>query len=130
MENPLYKPCRKRWLTLRFGLGTAAFVLLTVFSVWLGVQVKWMRDRHEATQWISDRWAPGLSETTPTQAPWSIRLLGEPSGQRELMVEVHNDAERTVVEQLRRLFPEREVVINNMGRGDFYRPKGFPKLSD
>jgi hypothetical protein len=65
-------PPRRRWF--RYSLRTL-FVLVTVFGIWLGVQVKWIRDRHEALNWLRE------SELTydygSAPAPWSIRVLGE-----------------------------------------------------
>jgi len=42
-------PLPRRWF--RYSLRTL-FVLVTVFCIWLGVQVKWIGDRHEALQWL------------------------------------------------------------------------------
>ena len=42
---------RPERLPFRFSLRTF-LLLLTVFGVWLGVQVKWVRDRHDALEWL------------------------------------------------------------------------------
>ena len=39
---------------------------------WLGVQVKWIRDRHEALENLAT--PPGVGELS---APWPLRLFGE-----------------------------------------------------
>jgi len=69
--TPLYNSRPARWLTWSFSLRTL-FVLVTVFCVWLGVHVKWIKDRHE------------MLKSHPLQivrdidkAPWSLRILGE-----------------------------------------------------
>jgi hypothetical protein len=75
------------------------FIVITLFGVWLGRQVQWMRERHEARAWIvahetgthvardgidDDYWSTelvnGVAVTTRKKvrnAPWSIRILGE-----------------------------------------------------
>jgi len=82
----------RRWL--RFSLRWM-FVAMTLFGIWLGVQVNWLRQRNEARRWIQQHGSPGqwsgknpvdvtLEELDGTQhpmaaveAPWSLRLLGE-----------------------------------------------------
>jgi len=125
MGNLLYKPRPERWLTLRVSL-KAVFALMTLLSVWLGVQSKWIRDRHEAVRdhrALDDivRWRMGINRafTQPDehcQAPWSIRILGEP-GAKTIFVESLHDPFKTYYERcevekqrLARLFPEAEVI--------------------
>jgi len=96
-------PLRRRWF--RFSLRTL-FVLVAVLGVflgWLGVQVKWIRDRHEALSWVLKQnglyseWRDGADrqtrhgdtslpmivarsdESRQLRAPWALRMLGEPS---------------------------------------------------
>src|SRR6266496_1528860 len=82
----------RRWL--RFSL-RGMFVVLTLFGIWLGFQVNWMRQRQEARRWIEQHESPGeWSRVNPidvvwtkldgtkhpgkaADAPWSLRLLGE-----------------------------------------------------
>ena len=113
--TPLYHPRPERWpqFTLR-GL----FVVVTVLGVflgWLGVQLKWIRDRHEALRWldahqvVSPRdWTnwPVIYHGNP---PWSLRMFGETGvGTIALGFEAHpNDP--FDVEQLKALFPEAYV---------------------
>jgi len=86
---------RRRWF--RYSLRTF-FVLLTMLCVWLGVQVKWISDRHEAV-----RDDPDAFVDIETKAPWSIRLLGE-RGQFAIVVgSGHSEEEYS---RLKSLFPE------------------------
>ena len=119
--SDLYLPRPER-LRFRFGLRTF-FILLTVFGVWLGVQVKWKQDRHEALEWlrsgrISSPWlrdrggylrSPSpyvsLGKREMRKAPWGLRLLGERGiAHISLFPEAHY---RT--KEFRSLFPEAEV---------------------
>jgi hypothetical protein len=98
----------RRWL--RFSLRTL-FVLMTVFCVWLGVQVKWVRDRHEAINWVL---LPGYSKehsfwqgivAKPKRAPFPLWIVGEP-GFEEISVSVSRPDRIYSEEQLQSLFPE------------------------
>jgi hypothetical protein len=82
----------RRWL--RFTL-RGLFLVITLFGIWLGIQVNWLRQRQEARRWIEQHESPGQWSTkNPTdvtmieldgtthpmkaaEAPWSLRLLGE-----------------------------------------------------
>ena len=99
-------PSRRRWF--RFSLRTF-FVLVAIFGVWLGVQVKWIRDRHEAV----DRLRFGMEDGG--SAPWSLRIFGGP-GYKSVAIVV-NDPDHPTADQQRtkreveRLFPEAEVYF-------------------
>ena len=108
-------PPRRRWF--RFSLRTF-FVLLTIFCVWLGVQVKWIRDRHEALQLhdsISVDFYGGIivegggsrmiSHSPKAKAPWGIRIFGE-AGVGTILV----DPPETDYSRLTALFPEAKVI--------------------
>ena len=58
----------------RFTLRTF-FILLTLFSVWLGVQVKWIQDRHAFLKKAQGHteWEDGLTK----HAPGLLWILGE-----------------------------------------------------
>ena len=122
-------PTPRRWF--RFSLRTL-FVLLTVFGVWLGVQVKWIRDRHAALAWIATSgysWVvpygfsaedfvakPAPDDPCYTRAPWSIRMLHE-SGIARIRIYRSESGEtfdyQSVDEKLRelkRLFPEADIA--------------------
>src|ERR1051325_1994022 len=78
----------RRWF--RFGLRTL-FMLVTILGVWLGVQVKWIRGRHEAiahhkllngeivryAKWPVHSNLIFIRPAEVAKAPWSIRILGE-----------------------------------------------------
>lgn len=107
MEKP-----RRRWFT--FSLRTF-FVLLTVFGVWLGVQLKWIRDRHEA----ADRF--GFYLLDEAAAPWSLRIFAE-RGYEAIGVLVDDPDHPTADEQrikreLEQLFPEADVFFGAQGHG-------------
>jgi hypothetical protein len=124
----LYKPRPDRWF--RFSLRTL-FVLVTVLGVflgWLGVQVKWIRDRREARA-CSEEWAnayvvrigPHTSTALASYfqpstawnyrpAPWSLRLFGEP-GVYSIDVPSWVDDRDEEVRRMKRLFPEAEVSM-------------------
>src|SRR6187549_3238791 len=92
MRYSLRKLLSRRWL--RFSL-RGMFVVITLFGVWLGLQVNWLRQRQEARRWIEQHESPGgwsrvnptdVTWTTKTGAkqsgkavhvPWGLRLLGE-----------------------------------------------------
>ena len=103
-------PPRRRWFT--YSLRTF-FVLLTVFGVWLGVQVKWIRDRQAARAWIRNQniswYAPSLrGARVEAAAPWSLRLLNE-SGMVAIGIAEDRSSKPYSVEKLRELFPEARV---------------------
>ena len=96
---------RRRWF--RYSLRT--FLILTaLLGTWLGVQVKWKRDRDEVRKTVRC-WSPAMMMASgvpmPATAPWSLRLLGEEpvSG----IVADFND--KTRLARLRELFPEATV---------------------
>ncbi len=95
MKSPRFR----RWF--QFSL-RGIFILMTLLGVWLGVQVKWVRDRQEARKWIAEHedegqwslvdvsdpkvrysqttWKNGVRVPVPVReknAPWSVRVLGE-----------------------------------------------------
>jgi len=107
---------RHRWF--RYSLRTF-FVVLTIFGVWLGVQVKWIRDRHEALKSITDRggaFHEGFSDRMPT-APLSLRILGEPATGYILLPEERASEGPGI----KSLFPEAEVEAV-----DFFNPHAKP----
>ena len=104
---------RRRWF--RFSLRTF-FVLVTVFGVWLSMQVNWIRQRHEALQladknggyyWESSPFRDDDLRGTFNPAPWSIRLLGEPG---ILYVAIGPaKTSRYTKREMQALFPEAEI---------------------
>ena len=94
----IYHPRPERWpqVSLR-----GVLVTVTLLCVWLGVQVKWIRDRHEA--YFGNGVMP--NPFSNTDAPWSLRLFGEEGVD---MIDVRRDAKFTA-ERVRVLFPEASV---------------------
>ena len=92
------------------------FLLFTVVSVWLGLQVKWIKNRRQTLDQIRAECSLDLEFSDPSRhptsevAPWSIRLLGE-RGVYGIVVPrgCWNDDPDMLIrkeEELRRLFPE------------------------
>src|ERR1051325_9978311 len=99
MTSPtLYHPRPERWPQVSL---KGFFVLVTLAGVlcWLGIQVKWIRDRHEA---VRER----LGWVTGGPAPATLRILGE-TGALRIRVMNGSPAE---IERMRVLFPEAESV--------------------
>jgi hypothetical protein len=114
----------RRWL--RFSL-RGLFIVITLFGIWLGVQVNWLRKRQEARRWIQQHESPGQwSQVNPTDvtwtktdgtkyrgkpadAPWSLRLLGE---SRLALIHLNKstlcEADIPRINSLLALFPEAE----------------------
>ncbi len=93
---------RRRWFSYSLRTG---FVLMTIFGVWLGVQVKWIRDRHESLKWSQVQVETTSRSGVPVFAPWQIRLLGE-SGVAAVAVEAKKEEDFSRASDVKRLFPE------------------------
>ena len=120
---------RLRWF--RFSLSTL-LVLVTLTAVWLGVQVKWIRDRHQTVKAQS---ATGgrLATTghdlayyagTSTPAPWSLRIFGE-QGYYSVAVLPENEESPTArdkeaLRQVQLLFPEAKVTYMKTTVGGYF----------
>lgn len=115
MLGPPDKP--RRWF--RFSLRTM-FVLMALVGAalgWVGVQLKWIRDRNEARAWMDAHDVGGLDlYGWPREAPWSIQIFGEhgtayfyfytePTRRDQL---TESDRRR-----LLRLFPESNFTFDN-----------------
>jgi len=112
-----YQTDKARWRP-RFSLRTFLLVVLILggFLSWLDVQVKWIRDRHEAlaTHWHGIVVDKGDELRRPA-APWSLRIFGE-RGEGPILVQPETDeAER---DRIRRLFSRigRRREIGECGR--------------
>jgi hypothetical protein len=103
---------KRRWF--RFSLRTL-FVVVTVFGCWLGYELNWIRQRHEAIYWLeasSDSWYAPSQTGAKVQAdpPWSLRLFGE-----RAIVGIGMDRQQFTglvpysPTELKRLFPEARV---------------------
>ena len=107
---------------LQFSLGTM-FAAVTVLCIWLGVQVKWMRDRQEARKWLrehdcrvignSEKRLLDDDEYGPVTflAPWSIRLFGE-EGVYCIVLNENPDSSTSTPRHWRRLFPESIIITH------------------
>ena len=103
----LYRPRPDRLVRLRFRLRTM-FVLLTVLAVslgWVGVQLKWIRERHEVMSRSGDRTHGWLGTAS---APWGLRMFGE-QGREKVF------APASELERMQALFPESEVITFDYG---------------
>jgi len=100
MSDPA--PSRRRWFS--YSLRTF-FVVLTVFCVWLGVQVKWVHGRQWARAWIKE--SDGYFEND-IAAPWSIRLFD--NGTRFIDLPFGRELTPSQTVKLRQLFPEAQIL--------------------
>jgi hypothetical protein len=133
-------PRRRR---LKFSL-SAVFILMAVACVWLGMQVKWIRDRNAAllktaahssstSEWKvvrRQKTTPKAIETTyqrvQAEAPWSIRILGE-KGVASINPGEMPEAE---IKELQQLFPEAEVSKTVQPPGRVSVGPEIPSTSD
>ena len=86
--------------------------------MWLGVQLKWVRDRQEAREKV--QWLPAqVPSVYPTpNSPWSLRVLGErPVSFIRLSV-----ADTSQIEKYRRLFPEAQISYPSSPRSNMTLP--------
>src|SRR6185295_13425527 len=106
---------RRRWF--RFSLRTLFLVvaILGVFHGWLGVQLKWMYDRHEALQWALDHKEPVVISLEPPEVelPWQLTLLGERPQRTTFYFAPCTDEQLAQIERVRKLFPEANVQYGN-----------------
>jgi len=82
-------------------------IFLGVFFGWLGVKVKWISDRHESLERVKSDWGRlgtirSATRQIERQAPWSLRVLGEP-GVTFIVVKTDSAEQLNL---LRALFPE------------------------
>ncbi len=112
-------PDRRRWL--QFGI-TRAFLLLTVFGIWLGWGLNWMHSRREILEYFKTLPPKGMaiSIVAPEQMllsgkPWNrlpitLRLLGaKPIGQIQLPAGAFT---RYDADRIQAAFPEASVILN------------------
>ena len=103
---------------LRLSLRTL-LILIALVAVWLGVQVKWIQDRHAALRWLDKRGSYSIAVTGegggPYPAPWQIRMLGEQGTMLIWLEPIENETPLYSLADLSRLFPEAEVDRYVMG---------------
>ena len=137
MASPtFYHPRPERWPQVSL---KGLFVVVTVFGIWLGVQVKWSKDRQAELQWLEDVHATYLYSSAwtdasktkmvaegsgviplgyvarPCSAPWGLRFIGE-RGVTTIVVLREGDSDESVERKKRslmRLFPEAKIWIGS-----------------
>ncbi len=62
---------------LKFSLRTL-FVVLTIFCLWIGYHLNWIRERHDAREFLREFGVIWLATGDEAPAPWRLRMLGEP----------------------------------------------------
>lgn len=95
---------------VRFSLRTLfVVVLLLVIPLgWVTVQLKWIRDRHEALRGLPQSrafvldWSSSFVHERDDVLPWSLRLLGEESVRQIFLL----DGQESELKPLRLLFPK------------------------
>jgi len=116
MAPPLYHPRPERWPQVSLKGFFVLITLLCFFLGLLGVQLKWIRDRHEALtryrisqltirQFVTPRGIVDRICDEPPPAPWNIRMLGE-RGVTVVFLSPNDPAER---QRLADLFPESKI---------------------
>jgi hypothetical protein len=124
MLNSPTKP-RRRWF--QFGIGTM-FVVVTVFAVFLGYHLNWIRQRHEFIAEQQRRSGSdvsvvdtNVSDDVTVPAPGLLALFGE-HGVVQLGVIIDSDgipldgplpvaADEVRIQRARKLFPEATLVL-------------------
>lgn len=109
--------------SFRFTLRTF-FIVLTLFGVWLGVSLNWIKDRQEARTWLSENTSHFWSGGDWPPAPLILRVLGEP-GVYSISVSPGQTYSR---DQLQRLFPEASVEEDRSQRVEEDRSEPVEKL--
>jgi hypothetical protein len=122
MQYTKYKMRPKRWMQFSLKSFFAFATVFMVVSSWFAVQIKWVRDRHNALHWIESTQddppfyggtVGGIEPPFPDddRTPWTLRLLGE-KGVGMVLVDDHwlGPSAPYSLDELRRLFPEAEVI--------------------
>ncbi len=119
-------PPRRRWF--QFGIGTM-LLLVTVFAVWLGWEMAFIRERQEWVRLAKDRRmiVKTVAESTKpipsaAQIPIWRRLLGD---QPIVAIRLPSDSSDEDLQQVRALFPETDAAI--VKGGGFFGPYKPPE---
>lgn len=107
MNETTAKP-RRRWFLPRFSLRTM-FVVVTVFSLWLGWQAKIVRDRREMISDLQRQGIPFFSRTPffkPKIPIWRRWLGDQPIGAAGMRIDRLSSSK---LAEFKRLFPEAEL---------------------
>jgi len=107
----ILKRTRSRWF--RFSLRTF-FVLLTIFGISLGVQAKWIRDRHE----MLERQPAVIMVITGLEAPAPgiLWLFGE-QGVGRVLILAHGPESSELARRAKQLFPEAILMCRALDAG-------------
>jgi hypothetical protein len=84
----------------------AVVTLVGVFFGWVGMQVTWIRSRHEFLDRYEREWLGLLTFNVERAAPSTLRLFGEP-GVETLYI---TESERT---RIHALFPEADLIVGD-----------------
>ena len=85
------------------------FVVVTVFACWLGYELNWIRQRHQAGAWIEANppsFRPMSKIYQTGSLPWSLRILGESPME---LIELEID-DQSRLNEISKLFPEAAVL--------------------
>jgi hypothetical protein len=111
MNDPTSK---RRWF--RYSLRTL-FVVVTLFALWMGYHLNWIRQRRDARKWIEAHPVGGSIGYHAERRPdisWSLWILGEKAEQIVIMVgEADRDEREEYIDRVQNvitLFPESQVV--------------------
>lgn len=92
----------------RFSL-RALFAAITIFGIWLGVQMKWIRDRHAAIEWAKSKANHNVAIVGKAiTAPLTLRIFGE-QGYKEIGLYTGLKDPTYTDDKLKELFPEARV---------------------
>jgi len=112
---------RRPWFQFSLRTLIVAVLLVGCGLAWLGLQLRWLRDRQQARAWLGaskQSWyAPSMGGKLSVDAPWSMRLFGEP-GVVGIGLDVDEFLRPTPYDraELERLFPEARVEVSRDGR--------------
>lgn len=112
----------RRWF--RFSLRSALLLvtLLCVALGWLGVGIKWKRDRDEALRWVMNDgqglYAPASIPEKPDARPVILRLL---RAQRVDAIALPRNTPERRIDELKGLFPDAEVRFGTAGELEYVR---------
>jgi len=98
------------------------FALVTIFCIWLGIQVKWVQDRHTEWQWALEYPGGGFMGDDPPEKPfpWILKMLGETPHHNTLVIFGMTEADVERARRLGKLFPEAYVHVGRAKEGEVW----------